>query len=425
MIASIKVSEPLKVAVLSSASGGGAGIAARRVTEALNICPSIQADFIDLVTLGGRVPDDVALPGNMSNRMISDTHFTVEFPGYIRGWVVDLLRQYDVLNIHWASFLLGLAEIDELSCLGMPILFTCHDYYYFTGGCHYPATCDKLSKACVACPQVNQDYCSTSVIAQNRKIKKRILARSNVHLSAPSRFLTDEAVRAEMIQSERAHVLRNPYFPIQVPDRDERGSPPRIVLMADSMTERRKAMPLAIESLGIAFQKLRVESGESKPFIVEIIGNADKVFRVAVEKAGFPHQMHGRISDHSKIARLLNKYDFLLTCSLEDNWPNVLVEAGAYGVVPIVGPGHGCEEFVRRFSCGEVAADYRPDSLARAIVRALRTITDESRIRFRDGVIWEHQPERIADMYLETMNLIIAQGEARFAQLADTVFLTL
>jgi glycosyltransferase involved in cell wall biosynthesis len=397
---------PLKVAVMSSASGGGAGIAARRVADALNLSDEISADFLDMVALGGRMPDDSAPPGNMNNRRITDTHFTVEFPGYVRGWLIDLLRQYDVLNIHWASYLLGLAEIDELSRLGMPILFTCHDYFYFTGGCHYPATCTNLAKGCIACPQVNQDYCPSTIIAQNQRIKKHILSRPNVHLAAPSAFLVNEAVEAGMIAADRTHVLRNPYCPVSGLA-GKRDGPPRIVLMADSMAERRKAMPLAIESLGMAYRNMKHHGNDQEPFFVDLIGNADETFLDSAAKAGFPANVHGKISDHLQIARLLSECDVLLTCSFEDNWPNVLVEAGAYGVAPVVGPGHGCEEFVRQFGVGEIACDYTARFFSVALITAIARRNEQNVNEFQKNVVSEHAPERVCSDYMKAITKIM------------------
>ncbi len=411
MNAAVRHTAPLKVAVLSSASGGGAGIAARRVAAALNTLDEIEADFLDMVRLGGRVPDDAAPPGNMSNRRMTDTHFTVEFPGYVRGWLVDLLeQQYDVLNIHWASFLLGLAEIDELSRRGMPILFTCHDYYYFTGGCHYPATCRNHARGCIACPQVNQDFCSPLVIAANLKIKKRLFNRPNVHLSAPSQFLVNEAVEAGIIDPKKTHVLRNPYFPVPGVTRSAGSGPCRIVLLADSMAERRKRMPLAIESLSLAWNEMKIASSGfgDTPFTVEVIGSADQHFESVLHQAGFEFVLHGRLVEHRRIAELLAGCDFLLTCSDEDNWPNVLVEGGAYGVIPIVGKGHGCEEFVRFFDAGEVATEYTPESFATALVNAFSKYEGNSREEFQQRVLVAHRPRDVARAYCSAIFTLVS-----------------
>lgn len=408
MSPSFDKARPLKVAVLSSASGGGAGIAARRVTDALNLGDDMQADFIDMVALSGRMPDDAAPPGNMNNRKITDTHFTVEFPGYVRGWIIELLEQYDVLNVHWASYLLGLSELDELSRRGTPILFTCHDYYYFTGGCHYPASCQTRLKGCVACPQVDTTLCSTTVIAQNLKLKRAILSRPNVHLSAPSAFLTGEAIRADMITEDRAHVLRNAYFPANEKPRLAPSPRARIALIADSLSERRKGMPLAVAALACASEELSRGGTGTIPFLVDVIGNADHVLHQELTDSGVEFKLHGKVTDHSALVDILSQCDCLLTCSYEDNWPNVLVEAGAYGVLPIVGPGHGCEEFSRYFDIHYVATGYSKNEFATVIVKAIEERSLVNRERFAQRVREIHDPARVADDYASIIKPIAA-----------------
>lgn len=402
MTSRVATGRPLKVAVLSSASGGGAGIAARRVADALNLRDDFEVDFLDMIALGGRIPGDAAPPGNMNNQRITDTHFTVEFPGFMRGWIIELLGQYDVLNVHWASYLMGLSELDELSRQGMPVLFTCHDYYYFTGGCHYPATCQLRMKGCFACPQVNTGWCSQNVIAENLKIKRRILSRANVHLAAPSAFLVSEAKEAGMIQRERAHVLRNPYSPVQSIEARQPGTQHRIALIADSLVERRKGMPLAIDALSRVQEQTR-----GKPFVVDIIGHADEALIALLSTSGLEYVLHGKISVHRQLVDVIASCDCLLTCSNEDNWPNVLVEAGAYGVIPIVGPKHGCEEFSRHFGIAHIATDYTPEAFAQAIGAALRNADFVDSKAFAGRVRDAHDPPAIAARYASVIDTLV------------------
>src|SRR5690554_968986 len=104
----------MKVAILSSASGGGAGIAAYRVFEALKMHQSDKCavDFIDM-SIMGRVADHVSPTVNATNNTISNTHYTVDFASEVRPHIIKMLMKYDVLNIHWASYLLTIAEIYE------------------------------------------------------------------------------------------------------------------------------------------------------------------------------------------------------------------------------------------------------------------------------------------------------------------------
>jgi len=111
--------------------------------------------------------------------------------------------------------------------------------------------------------------------------------------------------------------------------------------------------------------------------------------------AHVPHAFHGRISDQRALARIMQPEDVLLSASLEDNWPNILVEAGAYGCKPVVGPGHGCEEFVPKYAFGEVAANYSLEAFVKATASAVETFDPEQRERAAEAIREDHSPERI------------------------------
>ncbi len=83
-------------------------------------------------------------------------------------------------------------------------------------------------------------------------------------------------------------------------------------------------------------------------------------------------------------------------CSAEDNWPNILVEAGAYGCASVVGPGHGCEEFVREYDFGEVAEGYSAADFARAVCAAVRKRSPQYSAHGTHMVRAAHDPAAIA-----------------------------
>lgn len=122
----------MKVAVLSSASAGGAGIAAFRAFQALADQPDLDVDFLD-IELCGQVDTVVSPTDSASNREITNTHFTTDYASDTRDWIIALLGDYDVINIQWASYLISLSEILALARLKKKILFTLHDFHYITG----------------------------------------------------------------------------------------------------------------------------------------------------------------------------------------------------------------------------------------------------------------------------------------------------
>lgn len=395
------MSEHKTVAILSSAAGGGAGIAAQRMANAINIVSKHSADFIDLSALGEASPSTVSPTGSYTNNSISDTHFSVEHTGYQRGWLLDMLCAYDLVNVHWASFLVSVGELLELALRGKKMLFMLHDYYYITGGCHYPSTCDQFGKGCTTCPQVDATRCDLSVIAKNYRVKQKIFAHENVHLAAPSAFLRNEAVNIGIVPQERAHVVRNPYHPMTELVAD-RPFARRILLIADSLHEGRKNMRFALEVLA----RLK-EAGED--FLVDIVGKAPDEMRTYLKTADVKHVFHGRITDHELLVEIMGEVDLILTCSLEDNWPNILVEAGCYGCVPVVGPGHGCEEFVRAYNFGYVSADYSTEAFITTLQEALHEDHAIDRQEICTRIRSDHAPANIARNFSALMEEILNQ----------------
>lgn len=375
------------IAVLSSADAGGGGIAAARLAGALRDTGETRVDFLNIKELGALVPPSVSPSDSLTNHRISNTHFTVEYPGYQRGWFTDMLAGYDLVNVHWASYLASVSELFEVALRGTPLLFMLHDFYYMSGGCHYPASCTQLGQGCLDCPQVDTARCAPSVIAENYQLKRRLFALPNVHLAAPSAFLRDTAVRIGLVPAARAHVLRNAYRPVApVAARPPSG---RILLIADSLEETRKNMRFALEVLAMLYR--------ARPEVtVDVVGTAGPVIQAFLKATEVPHVFHGRISDHDALAAIMARADVLLTASLEDNWPNILVEAGAYGAIPVVGPGHGCAEFVRHYGFGAVAEAYTIPAFVAALSEVLAAPFGAARQTAADAIRAEHRPEKIA-----------------------------
>lgn len=394
---------PLRIAVLSSASAGGAGIAASRAAEALNGSGRFHADFIDIKTLGQKVPESVSPEGSLTNRKISDTYFTVEHAGFTRGWMVELLAGYDLVNIHWASHLVSCSELLSLALRGQPMLFTLHDFFYATGGCHYPATCQQLAAGCSACPQVDTARCDPAVVEHNSALKRQIFAQPNVHFSAPSAFVCDTAVQAGIVPARRAHVLRNTYRPIDTfdPDKPFTG---RILVIADSLYERRKNMPFALEVLA------RLHALGTVPFHVDVVGQAAPELQDYLASRGVPHSFHGHMADHGALTRIMQQTDVVLSASLEDNWPNILVEAGCYGCMPVVGPGHGCAEFVEHYGFGVVARDYAVGSFTTALQAALNQRQTSKRSKAASAIRHDHAPATFAVAYGTRVRELLASA---------------
>ncbi len=59
-----------------------------------------------------------------------------------------------LVHFHWVGA--GMLRIEELSKIKAPIVWTLHDMWGFTGGCHYSGECDAFKTGCGCCPQLGR-----------------------------------------------------------------------------------------------------------------------------------------------------------------------------------------------------------------------------------------------------------------------------
>ncbi len=393
----------MKIAVLSSASAGGAGIAAYRIYEALKKA-NHEADFIDINTLNGAVSLEVSPQVSATNKKITNTHFTVDYASDVREWLINLLSEYDVINVQWASYLVSLSEILALAKLNKKIVFTMHDFYYITGGCHYPAGCYGFAVDCAGCPQVSEKVLSQKGVINAFQIKKEIFSFPNVVLTAPSNFIVSNAVKAGMVPQQRSRVIRNVYVPTSDFDYSLKSKEKSILLIADSFDEKRKGLALSVDSLKRASECFDFKN---ESVTLHLVGGLDTEVVKRLEGTGINVVTHGHIKEHRKLVEIFQQCHFILSCSYEDNWPNILVESGSYGCIPIVGKWHGCEEFALEFAYGFVSLDYTVAAFCKAILDALTYDILETELQsFVKAVRDSSSVEKVVQGYLESFNFV-------------------
>ncbi len=91
--------------------------------------------------------------------------------------------EFDVLNLHWTPGAVSLKRIVSLVESGVKVVWTMHDMFPFSGGCHYPQGCSGFTDGCHNCPQLRAQF-SHQTEAQIRD-KAKIFQRGTIAV-APS-----------------------------------------------------------------------------------------------------------------------------------------------------------------------------------------------------------------------------------------------
>lgn len=278
-----------------------------------------------------------------------------------------LVQQAEILHLHWFNQgFLSIKGLSKLLSLGKPVVWTLHDMWAFTGGCHYDRHCDRYRTGCGQCPYLGKPH--TGDLSQRlRKQKARVYQAPNLTLVTPSQWLADCA-EASGLFVHPPHLIRYPvdlqvFSPgSQTDARAALGLPHQGVYLlfgAFSLKDSRKGGQLLLAALDMlpdhARQKLHILT----------VGRSD------IQLGGLRHTHLGSISGRANMARVYRAADYTVVPSLQDNLPNMIIESMACNVPVVATPAGGMAEMVTDGQTGYLAAEVSAEAMAIALQRAL------------------------------------------------------
>ena len=340
-------------------------------------------------------------------------------PPFHLQWMADgtarRLRalQPDLVHLHWICG--GFVRIESVAGL-RPAVWTLHDMWPLTGGCHYPGPCDAFRTACRRCMQLGACH-GPDLAAWVWRRKRRAWRRLGIHLVAPSRWIAQRAAESPLLGRQPLEQIANGldlerFRPLnRAMARCILGLPqePWLVLFGavKAADDRRKGMRELIRALA---QLPPTIDGRR----VEAV-----VFGAAAPpgQAPLPLPSHwlGRLHDEVSVALLYAACDVFVLPSAEDNLPNTVMEALACGTPCVAFAVGGVPEMVTAERSGYLARPADTADLAAGIAWVLGDGTrwrqlclaarQDAFARYRDTVV--------ARRHLDLYRRILAQRPTR------------
>jgi glycosyltransferase involved in cell wall biosynthesis len=253
------------------------------------------------------------------------------------------IQQADVLHLHWINFgFLSLSGLQSLFALGKPIVWTLHDQWAFTGGCHYSRGCTHFLTHCHQCPYLKKPG-EQDLSSQIFEQKQKLFAEASIHFTPPSRWLAAEAQRSTLLQRFPFTVIpyainqrifrpigraeANARFALSDRDNDRKISA-RLLFGSANVTDTRKGFRYFADALTLLHQ----QHPELAPEILVFGKGRSYLF----DELPYPVRHLGLLTSEEDIVAAYNAADALVVPSLEDNLPNTVIEALACGT-PVVG----------------------------------------------------------------------------------------
>lgn len=304
------------------------------------------------------------------HRPAGSESFTGSEAGTLDLGQVPLLDTFDILHFHWVA---GFMDVEyNLPFLqGKKIVWTLHDMNPFTGGCHYNSGCRAFEQKCGGCPQLGSQVL-TDFSRITWKRRQRAYKNLDITVVCPSFWLAKEAEASSLFGDFPVHVI--PYgLPLETFRPMNRQATRQalefkeddcvLLFNADSVVNRRKGIAYLIAAL----RHLEKDPAHKKIVLV-LLGQGGE----AVHGLQYRVKNLGSLDDPRHVALAYNAADALVLPTLEDNLPNVALEALACGTPVLASKVGGLPDIVEHGKQGYLFPPEDPVSIVEAILWLLR-----------------------------------------------------
>ncbi len=312
----------------------------------------------------------------------------------------------DVVHLHWICS--AMMRTEDIAKIKVPIVWSLHDMWAFTGGCHYDEECKGYINNCGNCIVLG----SNNSFDLSRKIwghKKKAFAKiTNITIVGLSKWLECCAKNSSLFTNKSVTNIPNPIDTDRFKSFDKRKArelwnlpkDKKLVLfgaMADTSDPRK-----GFNVLSEALHKLKNDDVE-----LVVFGSSEPK-----KPQYFDFKAHylGHIHDDVSLVTLYSAVDVMVVPSLQENLSNAIMEALACEL-PVVGFEIGGNiDMVEHLVCGYLAKPFDTNELANGIEWVLNAENyDELCHNAREKIITEFDSKIIVRRYVELYKKILSE----------------
>lgn len=408
------------VIINKSDSTGGAAVVSRRLMEALRrqgedarmlVAEKLtDSPYVEQAAEGLRLKYPFLkerLSIFIENGFNRDTLFKIDTGADgLPLWRHPLVKGADAILLNWVNQgFLSLEGVAKIAALGKPVLWTMHDMWNMTGICHHAGECRYYREECGNCHLLVRNRGRNDLSHRIWKQKHDILPRGICYVAVSS-WLADKARESRLLKDERVEVIPNA-FPLKMSERTGRLRTGKIRMLfgAARVDDPIKGLPVLIEMTRILVDKYPELAAN-----LEIVTFGGVKNPEALSGMALPHHHLGMLHGEETVRKVYEEGDILISASSYETLPGTLVEAQAYGCIPVSFNQGGQRDIAEHLQTGYIAP-YSMDGatsalrLAEGVAWAVEIISDKKRHReiielMRENVKCRFSAENVAEAYL-------------------------
>lgn len=272
----------------------------------------------------------------------------------------------DIVHLHWICR--GFVNVATLARLTIPVVWTLHDMWAFTGGCHHSETCEKYTDKCGRCPQLGSRY-ERDLSRWNWNQKKRLWSNKDFHIVTPSQWLADCAKNSSLFKNRKISVIPNgldtntfkPFNKSIARDVFSLPKDKKLILFGamGATTNELKGFHFLEQSLKI-FNR-REFAGNME---LVVFGTSKRLKRL---ESNINVTVLGQFYDDILLALLYSACDVFVAPSIVENLPSTVMESMACGTPCVAFEIGGMPDMIKHKANGYLAAPFDVDDLASGI----------------------------------------------------------
>lgn len=413
----------MKSLIISTADiNGGAARAAYRLHQGLQsinlasqmLVQAKSSDDVTVVSPKNKIDQGAAMARSTIDSLPLLLYRQSDYEIYSLQWLPNQVAAKvaqinpDIINLHWICA--GFLAIETLTKFTKPIIWTLHDMWPFTGGCHYSQECNRYTGSCGACPQLSSSHnrdLSHWVWQRKAKAWKGI----NLTVVTPSVWLAKCASVSTLFKDLRIEVIPNGldtarYKPMnRQMARQMLGLPQDIHLVLFGAIKATSDPRKGFHLLQQALQRLNNSEWKDKLSLV-VVGAAKPSHQPVL---GFETYYLGRLNDDISLALIYAAVDVFIAPSVQDNLPSTVMEALSCGTPCVAFDIGGMPDMIEHQKNGYLAQSFEVEDLAQGIIWVLENaeryqkLSSYARRKVEQEYTQELQAHRYSSLFSEIL----------------------
>lgn len=294
--------------------------------------------------------------------------------------------QADIVHLHWLGD--NYLPIQQWTKIKPPMVWTLHDMWAFSGGCHSADDCQRYQADCGHCPQLLYPS-AHDISARVSRRKQRAWADMPMTIVCPSQWLADCARQSRILKDKRIKVIPNGIDASQFKPLDKDNARLAFNLPLDKRLILFGAFGGARDPRkGFIYLRDALRHLPEKSDIEIVVFGAEPAQGLELH---LPCHQIGYLSDSASMCLLYSACDVFALPALQENLPNTLMESLACGTPCVAFDNGGVGDLIHHKRNGWLARLKDSADLARGIQWALaqslppRTISQQTLKRFNLG----------------------------------------